>query len=80
MLYPTDVELKLGFDKIRSILRNNCSSQIGRTVVDRMKFSSNYDHITKLLAQTKEYEKIIESGLPILIGDFIDIDEVLAKK
>lgn len=79
MLYPHDIESKLGFDRIRELLKKKCSSKLGEAVVDRMKFSANYELVNKLLQQTIEFQKIIRSGVSAALGEFLDIEEVLAK-
>ncbi len=79
MLYPRDIESKLGVDKIRGFLKQRCASFQGQSVADRMKFSSNYDVVQKLLLQTGEFQKILSSGSSPALGEFIDIQDVLVK-
>ena len=62
MLYPQDIEQKLGFDKIRVLLTNYCSGQQGKNNVAKIKFSSNKNLIQKLCTQTEEYVKMVEAG------------------
>ncbi len=62
MLYPKNLEIKLGFDFIKDQIRNNCISLIGQERVDKMKFSSQYDHINLWLNQCWEFVGIFNRG------------------
>ena len=66
MLYPKNIEVKLGFDKIRTLLEEECVSSLGRTFVDKIKFSDRFDQIKKMVEQTAEFRLIlqIESSFP----------------
>ena len=62
MLYPRDLEEKLGFDQIRELISKKCSFELGKIIVTKMRFSSDYDLVLKLLNQTKEFIQIQQSG------------------
>lgn len=63
MLYPKDtIEEKLGFDKIRQLLKENCISVLGQDLVDEMQFSTELEFIQLRIRQTDEFKKILESG------------------
>jgi DNA mismatch repair protein MutS2 len=62
MIYPDDLEQKLGFDQIRQKLKEYCLSASGADWVDRMRFSTNADFITVLLKQNLEFRQILEKG------------------
>ncbi|QSE99093.1 endonuclease MutS2 [Fulvivirga lutea] len=79
MLYPHDIEQKLGFDKIRALISEKCTTDLGKSIVEKVKFSSNYDLINKLLAQTKEYQNILISSDSLSLFGFADIQEALEK-
>jgi DNA mismatch repair protein MutS2 len=66
MLYPKNIEVKLGFDKIRTLLEEECVSSLGRSFVDKIKFSDRFDQIKKMVEQTAEFRLIlqIESSFP----------------
>ena len=79
MLYPKNIEQKLGFDKIRELLRMRCVSTLGQEYVDKIRFSDDYEIVKKLTSQTAEFQKIltIESGFPS--QNFIDAKQSLKK-
>ncbi len=59
MLYPKNIEQKLGFDQIREWIKNECSGTLGKAVVEKMRFSNDYDLIDKLIRQTAEMKEIM---------------------
>lgn len=79
MLYPHDIEQKLGFDKIRNLLKRHCSGEQGKHNVDKIRFSSNRDLILKLCMQTEEYVKLVEAGESIPSLNYPEIDLILHK-
>lgn len=65
MLYPPNLEQKLGFDRLREWLKDACISPLGRAYVDKIRFSDNFGLVEKLVGQTAEMQRIMQSG-----GDF----------
>lgn len=65
MLYPNDIEIKLGFDSVRVQLADLCTSRMGKNEVDRMAFSSDYEEVRSLLKQTDEMLTLIKSASSI---------------
>ncbi len=66
MIYPRDFEQKIGFDTIRTLLKNKCLSTLGKEKVDEMAFSESYQHINEQLEQVVEFMCILreEDGFP----------------
>ena len=60
MLYPSNLEEKIGFNKIKQAIREKCTGEYGQTYVDNIKFSSDFELISKLLNQTDEFVKILQ--------------------
>jgi DNA mismatch repair protein MutS2 len=79
MLYPHDIEQKLGFDKIRDLLRNHCSGEQGKRNVDKIRFSSNQDLIQKLCSQTAAYVKMVRAAENMPSLNYPEIDALLQK-
>lgn len=65
MIYPQDFEDKIGFSPLRTILKDNCNSELGRTLVDEMKFSSSFREVRDRLMRVSEMLGAINSGLDI---------------
>jgi len=79
MIYPQNSLQKLGFDDIKNSIKNYCISEMGRGMVDKMQFMSNYDQINKFLRQTNEFKNIIENDQPLPIQSFFDIKKLAEK-
>lgn len=79
MVYPKNLEEKLGFDKIRELLKAACVSTLGQAYVDKIKFSTKFDLVQKLVRQTAEFKDILvqEEGFPR--QNYIDTHSYLSK-
>jgi DNA mismatch repair protein MutS2 len=73
MLYPDNIETKIGFDQIRELLKKECLSPLGQGYVEKVKFSSDYQLISSLIAQTAEFKKILQQDLSFPSKDYIDV-------
>ena len=80
MIYPKDFEHKIGFTPLRSILREKCETQMGRSLVDSMCFKADRKILKKELGTTKEMKKLLSSGLPLPQFNFYDISTWLKEK
>lgn len=60
MIYPQNFEQKIGFDQIRTLLKEQCLSSLGEERVDDMSFTDNVDTIDRLLDETTEFIRIIQ--------------------
>lgn len=79
MLYPPNLEEKLGFDKVRIMLEEACESRLGKQYVQNISFSTDIQMIGKWLLQTKEFTQIISGQLLFPNSNFIDITPLFAK-
>lgn len=79
MLYPENIEQKIGFDVIRQLLSEACISTLGRAYINKMRFSDNYDLIDKLTRQTDEMKQILEQGEGFPSQNYIDTTHSLKK-
>src|SRR5438094_10513019 len=71
--YPSDFEIKLGFDQIRLRLKNYSYGPLGIGQVDAMLFLDDYNKVLPLLQQTLECKKLIEHGTDTLFRQYADI-------
>ena len=79
MIYPLNSLQKLGFEDIKNNIRNFCISEMGRGMVDKIQFMSNYDQINKFLRQTSEFKSILNNDQPLPIQSFFDIKRLAEK-
>lgn len=73
MIYPNNLESKIGFDKIRQLLAAKCLSILGEEKIDEMVFSSDYSAIFDNLSQTEEFVRIIQEEDEFPTNYFIDV-------
>ncbi len=62
MIFPSEIELRLGFDQIRLKLINYCQGPLGVQQVEQMRFSANYSAVLTLLRQNLEFKLVLESA------------------
>ena len=60
MIYPQNFEQKIGFDQIRSLLKEHCLSTLGQERVDETTFSNQLETIERQLNETMEFVRIIQ--------------------
>ena len=61
MLYPQNIEQKLGFDKIREHIAEQCISSLGRAFVEKIRFSDDFKIIDRLIRQAAEFKLILQT-------------------
>lgn len=79
MIYPSDFEIKTGFDRIREQVRERCTTEGGRTLLDGESFSVSPQDIEYRLALCEELRTILmlETGFPL--QEYADIAPLAAK-
>jgi DNA mismatch repair protein MutS2 len=60
MIYPENFEYKIGFDRIRLLLREKCLSPMGQEKVDNIEFTDDYDYLSVKLTSTFEFQQILQ--------------------
>ncbi len=79
MLYPENLEQKIGFDHIRQLLKQQCLSSLGTAFVDKIRFTDDITLLEKLLGQTREFMRILSGGEPFPAANFLPFDRQLDK-
>ncbi len=79
MLYPKELEKKLGFDKIRILLQEHCQSGLGEALVAKMQFSNDYNKLDHYLRQTSEMQQIIITAELFPTAYYIDVTPHLER-
>lgn len=62
MLYPNNIEQKIGFSDIRTLLRDHCTFSLGREEADAITYLTDFQAITHLLAEGREMLNILQDG------------------
>ena len=72
-----NIEQKLGFNRIRQMVAEQCTNALAVRMADEMTFSSNYEPLCHELKLVEEMRQIVlmESGFPQ--QDFIDLTPIL---
>ena len=73
MLYPKNIEQKLGFDQIRDYLKQECLCALGEAYVDRIRFSTDYDLVSKMIHQSEEFRQLLTQNLNFPSNNYIDV-------
>lgn len=79
MLYPQNIEQKLGFDKIRELIAEQCISQLGRAFVQKIRFSDDFSLIEKLHRQAAEFKLILQLENEFPQQNYIDVSDSLSR-
>lgn len=73
MLYPHDIEEKIGFDRVRALLKGHCISTLAQEEIDRIGFSTDFDAIVGRLAPVDEAARLLADGVALPLGDTADL-------
>ncbi|WP_291788111.1 Smr/MutS family protein [Cecembia sp.] len=79
MVYPQNLEEKINFQKIRELIKGECTGPLGMDFVDKMSFSKDFRLVNRLLDQTEEFKRLIESGEFFPSSNFTNIHPFLEK-
>ena len=79
MIYPNNFESKIGFDEIRSLLKERCLSELGREHVEAMAFSADAAVVNEWLEQVREFRRIREGADEFPLNHFFDVREAVAR-
>lgn len=79
MIYPSDFESKIGFDRVRSFISDMCTSPLGREAVDKMKFSTSFRRIKESLTAVAEMMTLIRGGADIPLNHLNDVRPYLVE-
>lgn len=79
MIYPENFETRIGFDKIRNLIKSECIAQQAKYLVDEIRFSTDIDVIKKSLAEVGEMMSIclLKDNYPA--NNYPDISSVASR-
>lgn len=78
-LYPQDIEQKLGFDQIRTLLISFCQSRRGEELATKSQPTDNSETLSRWLSQLSEMMKLKNSSEERVSFEFPDIDDYLKR-
>ncbi|MCD8290733.1 MAG: Smr/MutS family protein [Prevotella sp.] len=79
MIYPNTFESKIGFNEIRSMLRERCLCTLGKEKVDAIEFSDNTALINDKLQQVREFRRLQEEDDSFPMHNYIDVREAVTR-
>jgi len=79
VIFPENFEYKIEFNKIRDYLKESCSSEIGKMLVDDMSFLTHPSAIKLRLQEANEFKQILEKGEEFPSDHYYDLRESFAK-
>lgn len=79
MLYPKNIESKLGFDKVREMIKAQCLSTLGKSLVDCMAFTDDAGQINQWMSQIREMRAIAEGSEAFPLVNCFDMREALKR-
>lgn len=79
MIYPHNFEQKIGFDQIRTLIKNKCLCSLGEEQVDEMNFSDDFNDINRQLEQVTEFVSILQGEEDFPDQNFFDVRSSLKR-
>ena len=79
MIYPKTFESKIGFNEIRTLLRERCLSTLGKEEVDKITFMDNMKDINVQLSRVREFRKLQEEAEDFPLNYFFDVRQSVAR-
>lgn len=79
LIYPHTFEHKTGFDQVRTMLKKYCLSQAAVVMVDQMQFLSDAVIIGRLLGETDEMRRLLDSNNGFPSQDYFDLVPALKQ-
>lgn len=79
MIYPNTFENKIGFNEIRTLLRERCLSSLGKEEIDKIAFMDDMKAINTQLARVREFRKLQEEVEDFPISYFFDVRQSVAR-
>ena len=79
MIYPNTFENKIGFNEIRTLLRERCLSSLGKEEIDKITFMDDMKAINTQLARVREFRKLQDEAEDFPISYFFDVRQSVAR-
>ena len=78
-IYPENFESKIGFDRVRELVKGNCLSTLGKDKVDELRFQTKYNRVVYDLSLTDEFLKLLVATENFPTNYYFDLRPALAK-
>lgn len=78
-IYPQNFESKIGFDRVRALLKSNCLGELGKARVDEVSFLTDFKAIQLELAYADEFAKLTQENDAFPTNYYFDLRRSLSK-
>ena len=78
-IYPHNFETKIGFDRVRQLLKSSCLGELGKDRVDEISFLTDYRAIQKELAYAEEFVRLMTETDNFPTNYYFDLRKSLSK-
>jgi DNA mismatch repair protein MutS2 len=78
MIYPASFEEKIGFDVVRTLTKEYCSSAMAKSLVDDICYSTDYDEVQRKIQETDEFLSVLLYDDAFPIQEYDDLRATLA--
>ena len=79
MIYPNNFESKIGFDEIRTLLRERCLSTLGKEMVGAISITNDAETINEWMRQVREFRKLQDEADDFPLQYFFDVRESVSR-
>ena len=79
MIYPNNFENKIGFDEIRTLLRERCLSTLGKEMVGAISITNDAETINEWMKQVREFRKLQDEADDFPLQYFFDVRESVSR-
>lgn len=79
MIYPSNIEKKIGFDIIKEELKTYCQTERGLELVENLSFLDDVEEINRLTSLTEEFMYILEHINSFPQSNFLNIQREIDK-
>ncbi len=79
MVHPPEFEKKIGFDRIREIVYNNCLSPLGQKLLDESGYSTDIEIVNAEVNKVSEFQNLISEGENFPMDHYYDLTDCLNK-
>jgi DNA mismatch repair protein MutS2 len=79
MIYPENFELKIGFDRIRTLLSERCLSPMGSSLVNNLSFLTDTVTVIHELSKTSEFQHLLEFEDDFPSDNYYNVTDCLNK-
>ena len=73
--YPVDIENKLGFDVVKSLIKEQCHTELGINKVEQIRFNTNQNKLFESLNQVHEIQTLFQKN--IFFHWFEELEKIL---